>query len=193
MRVLVNTAAPQGSTGVTTNLQPSMTLGCGAMAGNVTGDNVGPQHLINIKRLAYGVRKADEVLKVPAVAQTTPAGARVDRQAIAAAVEKYLAERGIKMAGQGPAPLAAEVVDRFLSSRRTAPPPVCPLRESASLPAPPVQPPKPEVTIVDFVCEADVREAIRNSRKICIGPKTIVTPAARELADQHDILVMAQR
>lgn len=197
MRVLVNTAAPQGSTGVTTNLQPSMTLGCGAMAGNVTGDNVGPQHLINIKRLAYEVRKAEEVLKVPAVAQATPAGAKVDRQAIAAAVEKYLAERGIKMAGppsgSPPAPLAAEVVDRFLSSRRTAPPPVCPLRESASPPAPPVQPPKPEVTIVDFVCEADVREAIQKSRKICIGPKTIVTPAARELANQHDILVMAQR
>src|SRR5664279_1080019 len=33
MRVLVNTPAPQGSTGITTNVFPSMTLGCGAMAG----------------------------------------------------------------------------------------------------------------------------------------------------------------
>jgi len=94
--------------------------------------------------------------------------------------------------GQGPAPLAAEVVDRFLSSRRGAPAPVCPLRESAPAP-PPVQPPKPEVTLVDFVCEADVRAAIRQSRKIYIGPKAIVTPAARELANQYDILVVAQR
>jgi hypothetical protein len=56
-------------------------------------------------------------------------------------------------------------------------------------------PPKkaPEVQIVDFVCENDVRGAIRESRKIFIGPKTIVTPAARELGDQHDILVLAQR
>jgi len=46
---------------------------------------------------------------------------------------------------------------------------------------------------VDFVCEADVRLAIRQSRKIYIGPKTIVTPAARELANQYDILVVAQR
>jgi hypothetical protein len=46
---------------------------------------------------------------------------------------------------------------------------------------------------VDFVCENDVREALRESRKIFIGPKTIVTPAARELGDQHDILVLAQR
>ncbi len=42
MRVLVNTPAPQGSTGITTNVFPSMTLGCGAMAGNSTSDNVGP-------------------------------------------------------------------------------------------------------------------------------------------------------
>jgi hypothetical protein len=56
-----------------------------------------------------------------------------------------------------------------------------------------VQPPKPEVTLVDFVCEADVRLAIRQSRKIYIGPKAIVTPAARELANQYDILVVAQR
>ncbi len=55
-RVLVNTPAPQGSTGITTNLSPSMTLGCGAMAGNITGDNVGPMHLVNIKRIAYKVR-----------------------------------------------------------------------------------------------------------------------------------------
>jgi ethanolamine utilization cobalamin adenosyltransferase len=43
------------------------------------------------------------------------------------------------------------------------------------------------------VAEADVRAAIQEKRKIYIGPKTIVTPAARELANQHDILVMAQR
>ena len=58
MRVLVNTPAPQGSTGITTNVFPSMTLGCGAVAGNITSDNVGPLHLINIKRLAYVVRTA---------------------------------------------------------------------------------------------------------------------------------------
>ena len=33
-RVMVNTSAPQGSVGITTNLQPSMTLGCGAVGGN---------------------------------------------------------------------------------------------------------------------------------------------------------------
>lgn len=45
---------------------------------------------------------------------------------------------------------------------------------------------------MDFVCEYDVRAAIRENRKIFIGPKTIVTPAARDLADPSDILVLAK-
>lgn len=53
--------------------------------------------------------------------------------------------------------------------------------------------PGPEGTRpVDFVCEADVRDAIREKRKIYIGPRTIVTPSARDLADPSDILVLAK-
>jgi hypothetical protein len=44
--------------------------------------------------------------------------------------------------------------------------------------------------VADFVCEADVRLAIREKRKIYIGPKTIVTPSARDLANPDDILVL---
>jgi hypothetical protein len=36
-----------------------------------------------------------------------------------------------------------------------------------------------------------VRQAIQENRKIYIGPKTIVTPSARDLADRGDILVLA--
>ena len=46
---------------------------------------------------------------------------------------------------------------------------------------------------MQFVCEADVREALKHSRKIHIGPKTMVTPLARELAAPSDILVLTQR
>src|SRR6185503_12630477 len=42
-----------GSIGMTTGLDPSMTLGCGGYGGNITSDNISPQHLLNIKRLAY--------------------------------------------------------------------------------------------------------------------------------------------
>jgi hypothetical protein len=54
-------------------------------------------------------------------------------------------------------------------------------------------PAEPPVKIVDFVCEDDVRDAMKQSKKIYIGPKTIVTPSARELAGRFDILVLAQR
>src|SRR5205814_6468843 len=97
-RCLVNTPTPQGSTGITTNVFPSMTLGCGAMAGNSTSDNVGPQHLINIKRLAYTVRTPEEAFEMPLDYDKAPsgpvAGGTVDRDAVVAAVERYLAARG---------------------------------------------------------------------------------------------------
>jgi hypothetical protein len=43
----------------------------------------------------------------------------------------------------------------------------------------------------DFVCEDDVRQAIRAGRKIPIGERTIVTPAARDLAEQHRVFETA--
>jgi hypothetical protein len=67
---------------------------------------------------------------------------------------------------------------------------------SRSEPPPGPRPPAPgpaseaSATPVDFVCEADVREAIRTHRKIHITPKTIVTPSARDLAGPSDILVL---
>ncbi|MBO0423033.1 aldehyde dehydrogenase family protein [Enterococcus plantarum] len=54
-RILVNTLGALGAIGATTKLAPSMTLGCGAMGGSSTTDNVTAHHLMNIKRIAYGV------------------------------------------------------------------------------------------------------------------------------------------
>lgn len=217
-RVLVNTPSPQGSVGISTNLQPSMTLGCGAMAGNITSDNVGPQHLINIKRIAWSVQKAEAPA---ATAATTAPAAAIDRGTLMAAVEKYLNSRGVSLTAlalSAPAPAASaapavrpvveSVVDRFLSQRvsakpAAAPPCACALPSKAAAPPEPAPAPKPQapepaipapkIEIVDFVCEADVRQAIAQNRKIFIGPKTIVTPAARDAAGMDEILVMAQR
>ncbi len=52
-RLIVNGPTTQGAVGYSTHLDPSMTLGCGTMGGNITTDNIGPRHLINIKRVAY--------------------------------------------------------------------------------------------------------------------------------------------
>lgn len=63
-RILVNTPGALGGIGATTNLLPALTLGCGAVGGSSTSDNIGPLHLINIRRLAYGVKELED-LRVP--------------------------------------------------------------------------------------------------------------------------------
>ena len=57
-RICVNTPTTHGSIGLTTGLDPAMTLGCGGYGGNITSDNISPRHLLNIKRLAYEIRPA---------------------------------------------------------------------------------------------------------------------------------------
>ncbi|OXS76693.1 acetaldehyde dehydrogenase (acetylating) [Domibacillus enclensis] len=56
-RILVNTMSSVGAVGGTTGLLPSMTLGCGTFGGNITSDNVSAKHLLNIKRMAYGIKE----------------------------------------------------------------------------------------------------------------------------------------
>src|SRR6185503_1433015 len=54
-RIVVNSPTTHGSVGLSTGLDPAMTLGCGGWGGNITSDNISPRHLLNIKRLAYEI------------------------------------------------------------------------------------------------------------------------------------------
>lgn len=58
-RVAVNTGTTFGAIGSTTNINPSLTLGCGSVGNNITSDNITVDHLINIKRIAYGVKEVE--------------------------------------------------------------------------------------------------------------------------------------
>jgi hypothetical protein len=49
--------------------------------------------------------------------------------------------------------------------------------------------PRPLPPAVDFVSESDVRNAIRRGEKIFIGPRTIVTPSARDAASSQEVLI----
>ncbi len=60
-RILVNTPSALGGIGASTNLVPALTLGCGAIGGSSTSNNVGPLDLINIKRVAYGIKEIEEL------------------------------------------------------------------------------------------------------------------------------------
>ena len=76
-RIVVNSPTTHGSIGLTTGLDPAMTLGCGGYGGNITSDNISPRHLLNIKRLAYEI--------TPVVSRWDRAGAatrRPTRQAL---------------------------------------------------------------------------------------------------------------
>ena len=53
-RFLVNTPAALGGIGATTGLFPALTLGCGAVGGSSSSNNIGPMDLINIRRVAWG-------------------------------------------------------------------------------------------------------------------------------------------
>ncbi len=60
-RLLVNTPGALGGVGATTNLAPALTLGCGAVGGSTTSDNITPLNLINIRRVAYGAKELDDL------------------------------------------------------------------------------------------------------------------------------------
>lgn len=65
---------------------------------------------------------------------------------------------------------------------------------SAPKQTPPAGPPvsRPKARPVDFVSEAEIRAALKRKEKIVIGSKTIITPAARDLAAQHDVFAIAE-
>jgi len=59
-RFLVNTPAALGGIGATTELFPALTLGCGAVGGSSSSNNISPMDLINIRRVAWDSRQQSE-------------------------------------------------------------------------------------------------------------------------------------
>lgn len=62
-RFLVNAPGALGGVGAATSLMPAFTLGCGAVGGSATSDNIGPMNLLNIRKVAYGTMELDEIRK----------------------------------------------------------------------------------------------------------------------------------
>ena len=195
-RIVVNSPTTHGSIGLTTGMDPAMTLGCGGWGGNITSDNISPRHLLNIKRVAYEIRPAvvrPATAQGAAAASSTPSAPGLPRPPGLPAVARSAEVGGIS------ADVLARRIDEFLSSRgyRAAPSaPSAPPPPSAPAPAAaPVAPPAPFAPSVqtpsDFVCEDDVRQALKHNHKIVIGERSIVTPSARDLGEQHRVFVQA--
>ena len=180
-RICVNTPTTHGSIGLTTGLDPAMTLGCGGPGGNITSDNISPRHLLNLKRLAYEVRPAvASSLRAeagrPAVesAPTRPTSPALPKVPTVAAPKTISAQA-----------LAAKI-DSFLASRGYKPPdrePITTSRDGGSAPR--------ADNPAEFICEDDVRAAIRSGNKLLIGERTIITPAARDLGESEKVFQQA--
>jgi|TARA_B100002003_G_C14149639_1_gene552884 acetaldehyde dehydrogenase (acetylating) len=172
-RIVVNTPTTHGSTGLSTGLDPAMTLGCGGYGGNITSDNISPIHLLNIKRLAYETTSAHAKIATTPIVEDSrmqpipgpQAGGSVN---LGNRIDQFLATRGY-------GPLVKEDHQASIS---TSP---------HTLPS--LSPPVIELDAVPFVCEQDVRDAIKEGQKISINAKTIVTPAANDLASEHSIFI----
>src|SRR6476661_3429216 len=117
-RIIVNSPTTLGSIGLTTGLDPAMTLGCGGYGGNITSDNISPRHLLNIKRLAY---------------ETNPAPVRRESPTATPAALPRAPQPPREPGGIAAAPLARRI-DEFLASRGYTPPVSSP--RDHSLPAP---------------------------------------------------------
>jgi len=167
--------------GMTTGLDPAMTLGCGGWGGNITSDNISPKHLLNIKRLAYETQPAkgsfaSEGAAFPGTDASARPAARPKPAGLSPAVlgpriDQFLASRGIPNPEPGTGTgTGAEPGTRTGTGTGTP---------GSQRPA-------------EFVCEEDVRQALRSGAKIVLDSRTIVTPAARDLGEEKRIFIDAR-
>jgi hypothetical protein len=117
------------------------------------------------------------------------AGGKIDRQEIAAIVDRFLAGKRIEPAAASPLP--SPVVEAEAGSMYTAPAP----KSNGNSERPPEPVSKPAAAppsnngakAIDFVSEDDVRRAIQKGEKIYINARTIITPAARDIGEPAEV------
>ena len=191
-RIVVNTPTTHGSIGLTTGLDPAMTLGCGGYGGNITSDNISPRHLLNIKRLAFELRPASAFREGRAAGDSPGSTAAVasrpaDRQTPGGSAAA-LPSRSAPLPKVSTAPAVTEIAGAAVQRQVTA------YVASRSGSAAPLSSPSASDgtgPAVPFVCEEDVRMALREGRKIPVAERTIITPSARDLGEAERVFIQA--
>jgi acetaldehyde dehydrogenase (acetylating) len=184
-RVVINSPTTHGAIGFSTDLAPSMTLGCGSWGGNVTSDNISPHHLMDIKRVAFETKPVNKPSAVSRQSSAPSASTAIrqtpKREDIAAIVDSFLS----KKLAESP-PLPERPANSQQHTANTSPPAEVTTIVHEITPENAVQKPVP-ITPADFVSEDDVRRAINNGEKIYISKKTILTPSARDLGEDKEV------
>jgi len=117
----------------------------------------------------------------PTANEPAIAGGKIDRQEIAAIVDRFLAGKRVEPSSS---PLPSPVIESEAGSMYTAPP----AKPAPPPPAPPVAKPATNgAKAVDFVSEDDVRRALQKGEKIYINGRTIITPAARDIGEPAEV------
>jgi acetaldehyde dehydrogenase (acetylating) len=183
-RVVINTPTTHGAIGFSTDLPPSMTLGCGSWGGNVTSDNVSPIHLMDIKRVAFETKPVNSSVRhdpQTSAAAPAPRGRTIAREEIASIVDRFLSQ---KLRSQPEERRAATAAVREASPTPDSGPVRTIIHEfKPQKDGENGAKPEPQ----DFVSEDDVRKAIAAGKKIYITAKTILTPSARDLGEEKEI------
>jgi hypothetical protein len=116
----------------------------------------------------------------PAVVRAAPSASggagtpKVSRQEIAAIVDRFLANREPEPTPPLPAPAAPARKTDSGGSRQPASAASTNGRKAA-----------------EFVSEDDVKQAIQKGEKIYVGPRTIITPSARDIGDPAEVFAKA--
>ena len=160
----------------------------------MTSDNVSPLHLMDIKRVAFETRPVKSsrpavgvqtTVSAPPAQPASPApavaGGKIDRQEIAAIVDRFLAGKRIET--PAPSPLPKPEIEAEAGSMYSAP--ALRVTEPAARPKAPST--NGNKATVDFVSEDDVRQAMQRGEKIYVNSKTIITPAARDLGEPAEV------
>ena len=100
-RLLVNTPGALGGIGATTALSPALTLGCGAVGGSSTSDNISPANLLNIRRMAYGVKELEDLMDPVPYLDEAAINSVNREQLIDLIVKRIMSENGSVASGSG--------------------------------------------------------------------------------------------
>ncbi len=193
-RIIINSPTTHGAIGFSTDLAPSMTLGCGSWGGNVTSDNVSPIHLMDIKRVAFETKSVSSV-QSPGFAVQSPESRvqspiigrdrNVKREEIARIVDKFLkaklSESSVKTELEPVQKIEPQFAEQNESPVKTIIHELKPQKKITTNGA----------KVVDFVSEEDVKTALEAGEKIYINEKTIVTPSAKDLGEEKEIFAKA--